>query len=146
MESPGIGNSVVIDGFEYPFDRCFDHQPVRRQWLGNSVANAGVAACRRKNFTGNVAACMSARRKKIWMNSDVTRSPLEQAREPFSNVWMFYLKKGWFDQREAAAFTDAPRCFTHVFIGFRATATVTDYQYARHTRPRLFFHAATPFS
>ena len=98
----------MVHAFKYAFDGCFNHQRVRRQRLGNPIVDAGMAAGRFRNFHGNIAACVSSGREKIWMNRNVACSSLDQPREPFGNVRMFNLEEGRFDQRKAAAFANAP--------------------------------------
>src|SRR5882672_8673160 len=99
---------LVVHAFEYAFDRCFYHQRVRRQGLGNPIVDATMAASGFRNFHRNIAACVSPGREKIWMNRNVARSSLDQPLESFAYVRMFNLQEGSFDPHKAAAFADCP--------------------------------------
>src|SRR5687768_14803890 len=118
----------TIHAFKYTFDGCFNYLGMGRQRLGNAISNTWMPAGHFGDFHGNIAACVSPGREKIWMDSDVARSLLNQPREPLGNGRMFNLQEGRFDQSKAATFTDGPGRLSHIFVCFRATAAVTDYE------------------
>jgi hypothetical protein len=76
------------------------------------------------------------------MDGNFVCSALDQSGEPCADVRMFDLQKGSFNQIKPAALANAPSGFAHVFVGFLATAAVSDNQHSAI----YFSHAAAPAS